>query len=181
MLYTNLSTTTTWSDNYTSSSGIPGPYQSDLVVRILLYPFDTHTPGASNQPFYYDGKAPYFGCIESITFQPYGYKALVPRPNYSVLTRASSVWPAVCLGLMHIASHSLRPPRIPPILYVLSRCVCGILKSSDVVSASGHDVLASWVRKPDIWCSNIGTSSNHHCLVVFVITFGSPMKIMLRS
>ena len=80
--------------------------------------------------------------------------------TYSVLTRASSVWPTVCLGLMDIVSHSLRPPRIPPIPYVLSRCMYGILTSSDTVSASGYDVLALWVRKPDIWCNSIGTSSN---------------------
>ena len=80
--------------------------------------------------------------------------------TYSVLTRASSVWPTVCLGLMDIVSHSLRPPRIPPIPYVLSRCMYGILTSSDTVSASGYDVLALWVREPDIWYSNVGTSSN---------------------
>ena len=82
MLYTNLNTTKTWSGSCTSSSGIPGPYQSDQVVRNLLYPFETYTLGASNQPFYYDGKAPYFGCIESITLQPYDYKVLVPADSW---------------------------------------------------------------------------------------------------
>ena len=45
------------------------------------YPFENYTLGASNQPFYYDGQARYFGYIESIALQPCGYKALIPTDN----------------------------------------------------------------------------------------------------
>ena len=47
----------------------------------LLYPFENYTLGASNKPFF-DGKAPFFGCIESITLQPFDFKALVPVANW---------------------------------------------------------------------------------------------------
>ena len=48
----------------------------------LLYPFENYTLGASNKPFFFDGKAPFFGCIESITLQPFDFKALVPVANW---------------------------------------------------------------------------------------------------
>ena len=83
LLYTNENSTITYSGNCTTDSGIAGPYQSDLTVRNLLYPFESYTLGAAtNRPFYFDGKAPYFGCIESITMQPFDYKALVPSDSW---------------------------------------------------------------------------------------------------
>ena len=81
-LYTNenstLNSTLSYSDNCTTSSGIAGPYRSDTIVQNLFHPFENYTPGASDRPFFFDGKDPYFGCIESITLQPYDFKALVP-------------------------------------------------------------------------------------------------------
>jgi len=77
-LYTNENTTKSYSGNCTSDAGIGGPYRSDTTVRNLLYPFENYTLGASNRPFLSDGQAPFFGCIESITLQPYDFKALVP-------------------------------------------------------------------------------------------------------
>lgn len=83
LLYTNENSTMTYSSNCTTDSGIAGPYQSNTTIRNLLYPFETYILGAAmNRPFYYDGKAPYFGCIESITMQPFDYKALVPSDSW---------------------------------------------------------------------------------------------------
>jgi len=76
-LYTNENSTLSYGGNCTTSSGIAGPYRSDTIVRNLFYPFENYTLGASDRPFF-DGKDPYFGCIESITLQPYSFKALVP-------------------------------------------------------------------------------------------------------
>ena len=81
-LYTNENSTLSYSGNCTSSSGIAGPYRSDTIVRNLFYPFENYTLGASNRSFFFDEKDPYFGCIESITLQPYGFKALVPADNW---------------------------------------------------------------------------------------------------
>jgi hypothetical protein len=77
-VYTNENTTITHSGDCTTSTGIRGPYRSDTAVRNLLYPFESYTLGASNQAFFFDDKEPYFGCIESITMQPYDFKVLVP-------------------------------------------------------------------------------------------------------
>ena len=78
LLYTNENSTVSYSGDCTESSGIAGPYQGNTVVRNLLYPFENYTLGASNQSFFSNGRAPYFGCIESITMRPYDFKALVP-------------------------------------------------------------------------------------------------------
>ena len=78
LVYTNENTTLSHSGDCTTSSGIAGPFQSGTIVRNLFYPFENYTLGASDRPFYFDGKDPYFGCIESITLQPYDFKALVP-------------------------------------------------------------------------------------------------------
>jgi alpha-1,3-glucan synthase len=82
LLYTNENTTVSYDGGCTTSSGIAGPYQGNTVVRNLLYPFESYTLGSSNQSFLSNGGSPYFGCIESITMQPYGFKALVPTTNW---------------------------------------------------------------------------------------------------
>lgn len=82
LLYTNENTTKSYSGDCTAASAIGSPYQADTVVRNLLYPFESYTLGTSNQSFFYNGLPPYFGCIESITFQPYDFKALVPAANW---------------------------------------------------------------------------------------------------
>ncbi|KAF9642044.1 hypothetical protein BDM02DRAFT_3194024 [Thelephora ganbajun] len=81
ILYTNENTTKTYSGNCTTDTGIGGPYQATMV-RNLLYPFENYTLGTSNRPFFFDGKALFFGCIESITLQPYNFKALVPANKW---------------------------------------------------------------------------------------------------
>ena len=81
-IYTNENTTITHGGNCTTKDGISGPYQSGTVVRNLLYPFENYTLGASDRAFFFDDKAPFFGCIESITLQPYDFKLLVPADNW---------------------------------------------------------------------------------------------------
>jgi len=83
ILYTNENTTTSYSGNCTTDSGIGGPFQSNTVVRNLLYPFENYTLGASNRSFFSNDESPFFGCIESITLQPYDFKVFVPAANWS--------------------------------------------------------------------------------------------------
>jgi len=81
-LYTNENSTITYSGDCTDESGISGPYQANTVVRNLLYPFDNYTLGTSNRSYFFDDKDPYFGCIESITMQPYDFKLFVPADSW---------------------------------------------------------------------------------------------------
>ena len=81
-LYTNENTTTTHGGKCTTDDGIAGPYQSGTVVRNLFYPFENYTLGSSNKSFFFDDKEPFFGCIESITLQPYDFKAFIPAANW---------------------------------------------------------------------------------------------------
>ena len=81
-VYTNVNTTSTLGGDCTTNSGIAGPYQADTVVRNLLYPFDNYTLGASNKSFFFNDKAPYFGCIGSINMQPYDFKVFVPADKW---------------------------------------------------------------------------------------------------
>jgi len=76
-LYTNENATATHGSNCTADDSIKGPFRADAVVRNLLYPFENYTLGTSDRPFFFDGKDPYFGCLESVTLQPYDFKALV--------------------------------------------------------------------------------------------------------
>ena len=82
LIYTNENTTVSYSGDCTTTSGIAGPYQAETVVRNLLYPFENYTLGTSNNSFFSNDLAPYFGCIEAITMQPYDFKALVPVANW---------------------------------------------------------------------------------------------------
>ena len=78
MIYTNENQTVSYSGDCTQQSGIAGPFQGDTVVRNLLYPFENYTLGSSNKSFFFNDEAPYFGCIQSLTMQPFDFKALVP-------------------------------------------------------------------------------------------------------
>ena len=82
LIYTNVNSTATYGGDCTTANGIGGPYQADTVVRNLFYPFENYTLGSTNNSFFYNDLAPYFGCIESITLQPFDFKALVPIANW---------------------------------------------------------------------------------------------------
>lgn len=79
MLYTNenksVSYTIPCSD---PKRWISSPYMAGTVVRNLFPPFENYTLQASLSPYYDDGKAPYRGCVGSVAFEPFGFKALVP-------------------------------------------------------------------------------------------------------
>jgi alpha-1,3-glucan synthase len=83
LLYTNENSTMSYLGSCTYSSGSAGPFQSDTIVRNLLYPYENYTLGASNQSFFFNDKSPYFGCLQSITLQPYDFKALVPADKWN--------------------------------------------------------------------------------------------------
>lgn len=82
LLYTNENTTQTYTYDCNSSLWISSPYTSGTVVRNLFAPFETYTLEESLSPYFNDGNAPYFGCLGSISFEPYGFKALVPQADW---------------------------------------------------------------------------------------------------
>ncbi|KAF8825486.1 hypothetical protein HHX47_DHR6000210 [Lentinula edodes] len=84
MFMTNENVTKSYDFNCsTNPDWIKAPYpvepgnSTGAVVRNLLYPFENYTLQASLSPYFNDGNAPYFGCLESITMDPYGFKVLV--------------------------------------------------------------------------------------------------------
>jgi alpha-1,3-glucan synthase len=83
LLYTNVNETTTWAEDCQSESWIPSPFQANVVVRNLFYPYENYTLAPSLSPYYHDGKAPYYGCMSSITLAPMGFKVLVPVEQWA--------------------------------------------------------------------------------------------------
>lgn len=82
MIYTNENATKTWSYACTDKLWISAPYVSGTTVKNLFYPYETYDLAASESPYNYDGKAPYFGCLQSVTMEPMSFKAFVPEANW---------------------------------------------------------------------------------------------------
>ncbi|EJF65933.1 glycoside hydrolase family 13 and glycosyltransferase family 5 protein [Dichomitus squalens] len=78
MLYSNENTTKTWEYDCHSSLWISSPYQSGQVVRNLFYPYENYTLAQSGSSINNNSQAPWFGCMSSVTMDPFGFKALVP-------------------------------------------------------------------------------------------------------
>lgn len=78
MLYSNENQTKTWSYDCKGDLWISSPYQSGNIVRNLFYPYENYTLDDSLSSYYNDSKAPWFGCLPSVTMEPYSFKALVP-------------------------------------------------------------------------------------------------------
>lgn len=83
LLYTNENVTRTYAFNCTESNWISSPYVSGTRVQNLLPPYETYTLQDSLSSFNNDSQAPYFGCLPSVTLDPYGFKALVPVSEWT--------------------------------------------------------------------------------------------------
>ncbi|KAJ3818641.1 glycoside hydrolase family 13 and glycosyltransferase family 5 protein [Lentinula raphanica] len=100
MFMTNVNVTQTYSfDCLSSPDWIKAPYpvpplpsssssstsdstSNTTTVRSLLYPFETYTLVASLSPYFNDGNAPFFGCLQNLTMDPYGFKVLVLEEDW---------------------------------------------------------------------------------------------------
>jgi alpha-1,3-glucan synthase len=83
ILYTNENATTTYTHDCHQQIGwMKTPFTSDVVVRNLFAPYENYTLTASGESFNNDGKAPFFGCLPTITVEGFGFKALVPAANW---------------------------------------------------------------------------------------------------
>ncbi|PCH38049.1 glycosyltransferase family 5 protein [Wolfiporia cocos MD-104 SS10] len=82
LLFSNENVTKTWEYPCTSSLWISSPYESGTTVRNLFYPYENFTLQQSGESYYNDSKAPWFGCLSSITMPPFGFKAFVPIDDW---------------------------------------------------------------------------------------------------
>ncbi|TFK42547.1 hypothetical protein BDQ12DRAFT_281172 [Crucibulum laeve] len=83
LLYTNENVTTTVQHACTSDLWMSSPYVANTQVRNLFAPYETYTLDSSLSSFNNDSKAPFFGCLPSITMDAYGFKALVPIAQWT--------------------------------------------------------------------------------------------------
>ncbi|KAF8306355.1 glycoside hydrolase family 13 and glycosyltransferase family 5 protein [Clavulina sp. PMI_390] len=78
MLITNENRTLDYTYACSDSLWISTPYQASTVLRNLLYPYENYTLQASGESYNDDGKAPWRGCLNSVSMDLFGYKLLVP-------------------------------------------------------------------------------------------------------
>jgi alpha-1,3-glucan synthase len=82
LLYTNMNVTTTWDYPCTDKQWISTPFQSGVAIKNIFYPYETYNLTASQSPYYADGKAPFFGCMQQVIMEPMSFKAFVPIDNW---------------------------------------------------------------------------------------------------
>ncbi|KAF9242130.1 glycoside hydrolase family 13/glycosyltransferase family 5 protein [Melanogaster broomeanus] len=82
LLYSNMNMTQSWEYDCLGSLWISSPYQSGVTVRNLLTPFEEYTLEDSGSSYYGNGTAPWYGCLNNVTMDPYGMKVLVPTSEW---------------------------------------------------------------------------------------------------
>lgn len=82
LLYTNENTTTSYQFNCTDPLWISSPYQSGVTVRNLLPPFEQYQLQPSLDSFFKNNAPPFTGCLPAVSFDAYGFKALVPVSSW---------------------------------------------------------------------------------------------------
>ncbi|TFK55043.1 glycoside hydrolase family 13 and glycosyltransferase family 5 domain-containing protein [Heliocybe sulcata] len=82
LLYTNENSTQTYTYDCSSDLWISSPYQGGTTVRNLFAPYESYQLQNSLSSYYNDSKAPYYGCLNSVTMDPFGFKALVPTDEW---------------------------------------------------------------------------------------------------
>ena len=82
VLYTNENTTKTYTYDCKNTLWISSPYVSGTVVKNIFAPYEQYTLQESLSSYNNDSQAPYFGCLNSVTMDPYGFKMLVPLAEW---------------------------------------------------------------------------------------------------
>ncbi|KAF8163338.1 modular protein with glycoside hydrolase family 13 and glycosyltransferase family 5 domains [Crassisporium funariophilum] len=83
MLYTNENVTKTYTFNCKELNWIASPFVSGTQVRNLFPPYEIYDLELSLSAFHNDSRAPFYGCLPSVTMDPYGFKALVPVAQWT--------------------------------------------------------------------------------------------------
>ncbi|KAJ7111552.1 modular protein with glycoside hydrolase family 13 and glycosyltransferase family 5 domains [Mycena crocata] len=82
LLYTNENATKTYTNDCQKDGWMKTPFKSDVTVRNLFAPYETHPLTPSGQSFNNDTKAPFFGCLPSVEIEGFGFKAFVPIDDW---------------------------------------------------------------------------------------------------
>ncbi|KAF7338273.1 Modular protein with glycoside hydrolase family 13 and glycosyltransferase family 5 domains [Mycena venus] len=116
LLYTNENSTKTYTNDCKQPTGwMKTPFPNTVTtVQNLLAPYETYQLTASGESFNADGKAPFFGCVPSVTMEGFGFKALVPVQNFvPPPPRSRNFRPDTTRASRHLWSgYKPRPPRI---------------------------------------------------------------------
>lgn len=83
MLYTNENTTQTYTFNCKQSNWISAPYNSGIVLKNLFAPYETYTLQDSLSSAANNSKAPWVGCLPTVTMGPFSFKAFVPIDQWT--------------------------------------------------------------------------------------------------
>ena len=84
LIYQNENSTQTYQHDCSDKNlAMVAPFQNDgTTVRNLFYPYESYTMSDSWQSFFEDDKAPFRGCLPSITLGPFDYKAFVTSDRW---------------------------------------------------------------------------------------------------
>lgn len=82
MIFTNMNETKSYSYACSSNEWVSTPYVGGTTIRNLFYPYEALTLEDSQSSFNNNGRAPWVGCLPSITLEPYSFKAFVPAANW---------------------------------------------------------------------------------------------------
>ncbi|QRW14378.1 alpha-1,3-glucan synthase [Ceratobasidium sp. AG-Ba] len=82
LIYTNMNATQTYTYDCNSKLWVSTPYVGGTTIRNLFYPFETYTLQDSQSSFNNNGRAPWVGCLPTLTLEPNSYKAFVPANEW---------------------------------------------------------------------------------------------------
>ncbi|KAK3069316.1 hypothetical protein LTR53_012437 [Teratosphaeriaceae sp. CCFEE 6253] len=82
LLYTNFNESTTYGADCYSADAIIAPYEPNVTVKNLFYPFDEWSLGSSTVQLGIDGSQEPNGCLPQINMTHYGWKAFVPVDSW---------------------------------------------------------------------------------------------------
>ncbi|KAG2142801.1 uncharacterized protein EDB93DRAFT_1157751 [Suillus bovinus] len=78
LLYSNQNNSQTFSYDCSGPLWISSPYVGGTMVRNLLSPYENYTLVDSGLSYYNDGRGPWYGCLQTVDMDTFGFKALVP-------------------------------------------------------------------------------------------------------
>lgn len=82
LLYTNENASKTWGYDCQGPLWISSPYQGGVTVRNLFAPYETYVLANSGSSYFNNSQAPWYGCLQNVTMDAYGFKALVPEDEW---------------------------------------------------------------------------------------------------
>ncbi|KAG1859045.1 glycoside hydrolase family 13/glycosyltransferase family 5 protein [Suillus tomentosus] len=78
LLYSNRDNSQSFSYDCSGPLWISSPYVGGTTVRNLLSPYENYTLVDSGLSYYNNGGGPWYGCLQTVEMDMFGFKALVP-------------------------------------------------------------------------------------------------------